>query len=51
MEIQGKKVEIYTLKNKNNVEVTITNFGGKVVSINVPDRDGSFEDVVLRFYK
>ncbi len=49
MEIQGKKVELFTLKNKNNVEVTITNFGGKVVSINVPDRDGNFEDVVLGY--
>ena len=49
MEVNGKKVELFTLTNKNNMVVTITNFGGKVVTIDVPDRDGKFDDVVLGY--
>ncbi|MCB2290559.1 galactose mutarotase [Clostridium sp. CS001] len=44
-------VNIFTLKNINGVEVTITNFGGIVVSIKVPDRKGIFKDVVLGYDK
>lgn len=49
MDVNGKVTKLFTLKNKNNVEVTITNFGGKVVSLNVPDKNGKFEDVVLGY--
>lgn len=49
MDVNGKMAKLFTLKNTNNVIVTITNFGGKVVSLNVPDRDGKFEDVVLGY--
>lgn len=35
------------LKNKAGMEVAITNYGGRVVSIMVPDRDGKMTDVVL----
>jgi aldose 1-epimerase len=45
----GQAVELYTLTNKNGVEVSITNYGGIVVSLKVPGRDGKFEDVVLGF--
>jgi aldose 1-epimerase len=45
----GHEVFAYTLKNHNGMEVTITNFGGDVLSIKVPDRDGKFADVVLGF--
>lgn len=48
-EIDGKQTSLYTLTNKNGVEVCITNFGGRVVSIMVPDRDGNLRDVVLGF--
>ncbi len=43
----GTKVDIFTLKNKNNVSVDITNFGGIIVSINVPDKKGNMVDVTL----
>ncbi|MEM7512131.1 MAG: aldose epimerase family protein, partial [Bacteroidota bacterium] len=43
----GKQVSLYTLENKNGLLTEITNFGGKVVSLWVPDRQGMFEDVVL----
>lgn len=48
-EVQGKKTGLYVLKNKNNMEVCITNYGGRIVSVMVPDRDGVMRDVVLGF--
>ena len=42
-------VALYTLTNSNGMEVCITNFGGRIVSIAVPDRDGTMRDVVLGF--
>ena len=45
----GRAVDIYTLTNRNGVEVRITNYGAAVVSLKVPDRDGKFQDVVLGY--
>lgn len=45
----GKQVDLYTLTNKNGMEVAITNYGGTVVSWKVPDRDGHIADVVLGY--
>src|SRR5690349_19545333 len=39
----------YTLTNNNGVEVSVTNYGGTVTSIRVPDRNGIFGDVVLGY--
>lgn len=36
----------YTLKNAAGMEVVVTNFGGHILSIKVPDKDGNFTDVV-----
>ena len=47
--IAGKPVKLYTLKNDNGMEVCITNYGGRVVSLVVPDKDGKPTDVVLGF--
>ena len=47
--INGKEVSLFSLMNKNEMKVKITNFGGIVTSILVPDRDGKFADVVLGF--
>lgn len=47
--INGKATALYTLKNSQGMEVCITNYGGRVVSIMVPDRDGNFKDVVLGY--
>ena len=44
-----KKVALYTLTNSQGMEVCITNFGGRVVSIVVPDKDGNPTDVVLGY--
>ena len=48
-ERDGAPVALYTLTNKAGMEVCITNFGGRIVSIMVPDRNGEFKDVVHGF--
>ena len=48
-EVDGKQTGLYTLTNANGMEVCITNFGGRIVSVMVPDRDGVMRDVVLGF--
>lgn len=45
----GKPVTLYTLKNKNGVEMSVMNYGGIVVSLKVPDKNGKIEDVVLGY--
>lgn len=45
--VDGKPVSLYQLTNKNGVEVAITNYGGRIVSIWVPDRNGNFGDIML----
>lgn len=40
---------LYTLTNENGMEVCITNYGGRIVSLMVPDKDGTMRDVVLGF--
>ena len=47
--INEKPVKLYTLKNQNGMEVCITNYGGRIVSLVVPDKNGKPTDVVLGF--
>ncbi len=48
--IQGEKeVHLFVLHNESGMEVCVTNFGGRVVSIVVPDKDGNPTDVVLGY--
>lgn len=49
--VDGKAVDIYTLKNKNGLTAVITNYGGRIVSLMVPDKDGKLTDVVLGYQK
>lgn len=44
--VQGKETNLYTLRNANGMQVDITNYGGALVSIMVPDRNGKYENVV-----
>lgn len=46
-ELNGKSVDLFILKNKNGVEVAITNYGAFVVAVMTPDKSGKFDDVVL----
>lgn len=48
-EFDGKKTALYTLTNAAGMEVCVTNFGGRIVSVMVPDRNGDMKDVVLGF--
>ena len=45
--VGGKPVALYTLTNDNGMEVCVTNFGGRIVSVMVPDKNGKMQDVVL----
>jgi aldose 1-epimerase len=45
----GDQMDLYTLTNKSGMEAAITNYGGIVVSLKVPDRKGQLGDVVLGF--
>jgi aldose 1-epimerase len=47
--IDGSRVDLYTLKNASGLEATITNYGGIVVSLKVPDKNGKLSDVVLGY--
>ncbi|MBI3192250.1 MAG: hypothetical protein HYZ36_06245, partial [Pedosphaera parvula] len=45
----GREVFLYTLRNENGMEAKITNYGGIIVVLSVPDRHGKVEDVVLGY--
>jgi aldose 1-epimerase len=45
----GEKVDLFTLTNSSGMEVKITNYGGRVVSILAPDRHGHLADIVLGY--
>lgn len=47
--INDKPVKLYTLTNRQGMEACITNFGGRIVSLMVPDRQGKLTDVVLGY--
>jgi len=47
--LQGEQVDLYTLTNSNGLKAKITNYGGIVVSLEVPDRDGKMADIVLGY--
>lgn len=45
----GAQADLYILKNKSGASVEITNYGGIIKSIFVPDRDGKLADVTLGY--
>ncbi|MBZ4652293.1 MAG: galactose mutarotase like [Proteiniphilum sp.] len=47
--VNGDSTDLYVLTNANGMEVTLTNYGGRIVSVMVPDREGNLKDVVLGF--
>ena len=49
--VDGQSVNLYALRNANGVEAKICNYGGIVVSLKVPDRNGKLGDVVLGYDK
>ena len=48
-EVDGKPTALYSLKSSDGMEVAVTNYGGRIVALMVPDRDGKMRDIVLGF--
>jgi aldose 1-epimerase len=44
--INGKKTDLYILRNRKGYEVAITNYGGAICAIMVPDKDGKVANVI-----
>jgi aldose 1-epimerase len=49
MKTEGVEMRLYTLRNAHGLEARLTNYGGILVSLRVPDRHGKFSDIVLGF--
>ena len=47
--VNGKKTDLYILRNRKGNEVAITNYGGAIVAIMVPDKDGNVANVIQGF--
>src|SRR5665213_3117522 len=47
--IDGKQTDLYVLKNHNGMEAAFTNYGGRLVSLLVPDKSGKMTDIVDGF--
>ena len=47
--IDGKPIHLYQLSNKNGISTTITNYGAKIVSLLVADKEGHFDDIVAGY--
>lgn len=45
----GEQVNVYTLKNKNGMEVSLLNYGAVIKNVLVPDKNGNMKDVVLGY--
>lgn len=45
--IEGDSVNLYTLTNKNGLKADFTNYGQRLIALNVPDKNGKMGDVVL----
>src|SRR5574344_1133507 len=43
------KTNLYVLKNRTGMEVCITNYGARIVSIMIPDKNGKYSDIVCGF--
>jgi aldose 1-epimerase len=47
--LNGEKVSLHFLNNKNNIEVAITNYGARIVALVVPDKNQQPTDIVVGF--
>lgn len=45
----GEAISLFTLRNASGVEASVTNYGGRLVTLQTPDRAGRSEDIVLGF--
>ena len=47
--LDGKQIGLFNLENKNGLMAQITNYGGRIAALWVPDRDGNFKDIVTGY--
>lgn len=47
--VNGKQISLYTLSSGNGLTVQVTNFGGRIVSLWTPDKEGVYNDIVLGY--
>lgn len=45
--VDGKEIKLYTLESGNGITMQVSNFGGRVISLWTPDKDGKYEDIVF----
>jgi aldose 1-epimerase len=45
----GTPVDLYTLRNRTGIEAKVITYGGIIVSLTTPDRNGKYDDIVLGF--
>ncbi len=48
--LNGKKINLYTIQNKSGIRADITNYGGRIVTLLVPGRDGIYDDIVAGYH-
>lgn len=44
--VQGKETDLFILSNNNGAEVAVTNYGGAILAIMVPDKNGNLGNVI-----
>lgn len=44
--IDGRHTDLYVLKNPSGAEIAVTNYGGAVAAIMMPDKDGKYDNVI-----
>ncbi len=49
-QIKGKQVGLFTLQNSHGMTCQITNYGSRIVSLWVPDKNGDFDDIVFGYH-
>ena len=42
-------LHLFTLKNRNGLVAQVTNYGGRIISLWTPDKDGNFDDIVIGY--
>jgi aldose 1-epimerase len=47
--VNGRQVELFTLRNPGGIAVQLTNYGASIVSVITPDKDGNYADITLGY--
>ena len=47
--VKGDETKLYTLTNKNGMEIAVSDYGATLVQVIVPDKEGKPCDVVLGY--